>query len=309
MTHHKTLPWLFLLLFAFATTVSAEDLRPQAFSDLNLKISLPDQIKRDRFQNGILEVAGYRASDFFVVKYDSPAKETAKKILSGDLKRQVIFENNQSSYVKPLDGHLLESSPIRWNKHYGHEFSIAYQGKRHGELRVLRVRQVLVNSDLYTLEHDSRVFLAGANADWLRFHERKTSYAFFDSMTLLKACEPLAKPQPETIDGRWVVVSEHGKTPETPTEIAFLGDKYFRGTEGKWGDPIEGIVERAQFEQLKHQPGCLQMKWPYAENQEYCRYEWKGELLQIQFCKSKDEPLRPADSLQLRRPGDNTKAK
>lgn len=289
----------------FPVDISAQEFQASKYPNLNLQLSFPGPTTTSVKGNGIIEVAYDGSSSFCTLYYDKSDANAEAQILDGRLTRKSIFEQRVTNTLQAVRGQLIESSPIRWQGHFGQEFAVAYKGRRSGELRVARYRQILVNATSYVLEYDSMVFLEDADADWLRHHDREAALQFFDSMKLQEHVPNKAKPQSDELQGRWILISEAGKAPEQPTEIAFMGDSFFRGAKGRWGYPIGGIVRQGSYSIASNEEGLINLKSKYeGMGQKHARYRIDNGTLTLQFVESPTQVPDPALNLKLKRPGD-----
>ena len=222
----------------------------------NVAITFPGKTRSSTRPNGLASKTWNGLSESCSLTYEKIDKGFLAKLESGEATRKWVFDTEMKNQVKGLDYVILESSPIRWNGHYGHEFAFAHASN--GQIRVRRVRNLLIGGEFYHLSFGSRVFLPDADLAWLRSQDRKRAYRFFDSMKLISKVDNTAKPQTETISGRWVVDSVGGKRQDESTEYAFIGNRFFSGKEGGFGDVLE-FMDLGEFEILKGETGLIEI--------------------------------------------------
>ena len=312
---HSALLIIFAALFALiaSSTLAAQEQfsmeeefwknsQELKISGWNVAITFPGKTRSSTRPNGLASRIWNGLSESCSVTYEKIDKGFLAKLESGEATRKWVFDTEMKNQVKGLDYVILESSPIRWNGHYGHEFAFAHASN--GQIRVRRVRNLLIGGEFYHLSFGSRVFLPDADLAWLRSQDRKRAYRFFDSMKLISKVEHTAKPQSETISGRWVVNSIGGKRQSQPTEYAFLGNQFLSGKEGGFGD-VSAFSDLGKFEFLAEE-GLIQLDLILI-GKRYLRYEIDGETLKMQIGKSKIEGFAKDLVMELRRPGAKSK--
>ena len=313
---HSALRIIFAALFALiaSSTLTAQEQfsmeeefwknsQELKISGWNVAITFPGQTRSSTRRNGLASKTWNGLSESCSLTYEKIDKGFLAKLESGEATRKWVFDTEMKNQVKGLDYVILESSPIRWNGHYGHEFAFAHASN--GQIRVRRVRNLLIGGEFYHLSFGSRVFLPDADLAWLRSQDRKRAYRFFDSMKLISKVDHTAKPQSETISGRWVVDSVGGKRQDESTEYAFIDDRFLSGEEGGFGDILK-FRDLGRFKVLKGEKGLIQLDYDLI-GKRYLRYEIEEETLRMQISKSKTEGFAKHLVMELRRPGAKSK--
>lgn len=156
---------------------------------------------------------------------------------------------------KPIQGVVYEYSPIRWNGHYGYES--CFMTQRDGFRWLNEYRDVFVGDKVYSLSHTTCLFAQMSDVHAMRRPTRERARLFYQSFRWLKPPDVDAKPQQQSLQGRWVVKSGPSSRKANksvgPKELAFLGTALYGGPSGRWGHPRgdgplpHGIFHMARF--------------------------------------------------------------
>jgi len=167
---------------------------------------------------------------------------------------------------KPILGVVYEYSPIRWKGHYGYDS--CYMIQRDGFLWLYDHRDIFVGDTLYCLCHQTCLVVPMDDVHRMRRPTRETARLFYQSFRLLNPPTVEAKPEQQSLQGRWVVESgpsaRRANHSPRPKELAFLGTALYGGPSGCWGyergnGPLpQGIFHMARFV-VDPSPGTIEL--------------------------------------------------